>query len=110
MIKTRSQSKQKQFNVWITPSKNTNEHRSSFPLLQDLKKNYKNPKSGVFFAGIKKIFHFYNGLLPVSTIKKFLITQPESISFARNTKKYYNPTYVRFKGYQFQCDLIDVSR
>ena len=42
--------------------------------LSHLQKNYLNPKSGVSFGGVNRIYNFYNKLIPIKEIRNFLIS------------------------------------
>ena len=81
-------------------------HRSA---LSHLQKNYLNPKSGVSFGGVNRIYNFYNKLIPIKEIRKFLSKDNSYTLHTKSFKKRYNPSFIRYKGQQMQADLIDVT-
>ena len=73
-MNTRSKSLENRFNNWqLVPKrrdeKNTFTYHSA---IRHLKKNYANPKSGVSFGGISRIYDYYNKVIPIEQMKKFL--------------------------------------
>ena len=78
--------------------------------LEDLELNYKNPHHPISFAGISKIQRYYNGILSVSDIEKFLSTKDFYITH-REVKKPSprNPTYAYSIRTQIQVDLCQIS-
>ena len=73
-MNTRSKSLYNRFYNWrIVPQENNN--ASSFTYksaIHYLRKSYLNPKSGVSFGGVNRIYNFYNKLIPIREIRKFL--------------------------------------
>ena len=75
----------------------------------DLRNNYTSPGYPIAFGGINTIFNYYNGILDKEKIKEIL-TSIESYTLHREFhKNQRNPTYVHFKRYQFQMDLVDIQ-
>ena len=77
--------------------------------ISHLKKNYLNPKSGVSFAGVNKIYNFYGKSIPIKEIKEFLSKDNSYTLHTKSFRKQYNPSFVRYKSQQFQADLIDIG-
>ena len=110
-MNTRSKSLENRFNNWqLVPKtrdeKNTLTYHSA---IRHLKKNYANPKSGVSFGGISRIYDYYNKVIPIEQIKNFLSNDDSYTLHVKSFKKQYNPSFIRYKGQQMQADLIDVS-
>ena len=110
-MNTRSKSLENRFNNWqLVPKrrdeKNTFTYHSA---IRHLKKNYANPKSGVSFGGISRIYDYYNKVIPIEQIKNFLSNDDSYTLHVKSFKKQYNPSFIRYKGQQMQADLIDVS-
>ena len=108
---TRSKTLEKNFNSWqLVPKtieeKNTFTYRSA---ISHLRKNYLNPKSGVSFGGIYRIYNYYNKVIPIKEIKQFLENDNSYTLHTKSFKKRYNPSFIRYKGQQMQADLIDVT-
>ena len=101
------------YNWQIVPkeSKDTNKanlftYRSA---LNHLQKNYLNPKSGVSFGGVNRVYNFYNKVIPIKEIRQFLSRDNSYTLHTKSFKKRYNPSFIRYKGQQMQADLIDVA-
>ena len=77
--------------------------------LSHLQKTNLNPKSGVSFGGVNRIYNFYNKLIPIKEIRKFLSKDNSYTLHTKSFKKRYNPSFIRYKGQQMQADLIDVT-
>ena len=76
--------------------------------LSDLSKNYTKPGHPIAFSGINTIYDYYNKTLTKNEIINFLASI-ESYSLHRDYKQLTrNPSFARFKRYQFQIDLADV--
>ena len=108
---TRSKTLEKNFNSWqLVPKtieeKNTFTYRSA---ISHLRKNYLNPKSGVSFGGIYRIYNYYNKVIPIKEIKQFLENDNSYTLHTKSFKKRYNPSFIRYKAQQMQADLIDVG-
>ena len=88
--------------------RNTNifNYQSAF---NHLKKNYLNPISGVSFAGVNRIYNFYNRIIPIKKIKEFLSKDNSYTLHSKSFKRQYNPSFIRYKGQQIQADLIDIA-
>lgn len=73
-------------------------------------RDYVSPGSPIAFASPGLIFHYYNKQIPIKTIKKWL-TSVDAYTLHRQPKlpRPRNPTYVYFKRYQIQIDLIDLG-
>ena len=72
-MNTRSKSVTDHFYNWqIVPEKkkisNSLSYRSA---ISDLRKNYLNPKSGVSFGGVNRIYNFYHKVIPIKKLKNF---------------------------------------
>ena len=74
-----------------------------------MRNNYLNPKSGVSFAGINRIYDFYNKTIPINKVKEFLSKDNSYTLHSKSFKKQYNPSFIRYKSQQMQADLIDVG-
>ena len=109
-MNTRSKAAKEIFHHWkiLTPQKKKNKFDYN-SAIEHLKRNYINPKSGVSFSGISKIYKFYNNVIPIKDIKKFLRSNNAYTLHAKSFKKQYNPSFIKYKGQQFQLDLIDVN-
>ena len=108
---TRSNTKNKKFQHWqiVPPRKKEINQYSYRSAINDLRKNYNNPKSAVSFSGISKIYRYYNKVLPISIIKQFLSGNNSYTLHTKSFSKQYNPSFIKYKAQQFQIDLIDVS-
>ena len=90
-MNTRSKSLADRFHNWQIVPKGI-ERSSSFTYrsaLSHLQKNYLNPRSGVSFGGINRIYNFYNKVIPIKEIKKFL---SKDNSYTLHTKSFKNVT------------------
>ena len=110
-MNTRSKSLADHFYNWqIVPEDinkmNSFTYRSA---LSHLQKNYLNAKSGVSFGGVNKIYNFYNKVIPIKEIRKFLSKDNSYTLHTKSFKKRYNSSFIRYKGQQMQADLIDVT-
>ena len=77
--------------------------------LTHLKRFYEDVNHPLYLSGITKIYEYYNGTLPVEDIEKFLQTK-DTYTLHRQVKRpIRNPTYVYYKRYQFQCDLVHIN-
>lgn len=98
------------YNWQIVPQKKNKLHSLSYrPAIRHLRKRYLNPNSGVFFGGVKRIYNFYNKVIPIKTIKEFLSKDNSYTLHTKSFKKRYNPSFIRYKDQQMQADLIDVG-
>ena len=110
-MNTRSKSLADRFYNWQILPEDGNKP-SSFTYrsaLSHLQKNYLNPKSGVSFGGVNRIYDFYDKVIPIKEIRKFLSKDNSYTLHAKSFKKRYNPSFIRYKGQQMQADLIDVT-
>ena len=110
-MNTRSKSFADHFYNWQIVPEDINKS-SSFTYrsaLSHLQKNYLNPKSGVSFGGVNRIYNFYDKLIPIKEIRKFLSKDNSYTLHTKSFKKRYNPSFIRYKGQQMQADLIDVT-
>ena len=110
-MNTRSKSLADHFYNWqIVPEDinkpNSFTYRSA---LSHLQKNYLNAKSGVSFGGVNRIYNFYNKVIPIKEIRKFLSKDNYYTLHTKSFKKRYNPSFIRYKDQQMQADLIDVT-
>ena len=110
-MKTRSKSMTDHFYNWqIVPQKKNKLHSLSYrSAISHLRKHYLNPKSGVSFGGVNRIYNFYNKVIPIETIKEFLSKDNSYTLHTKSFKKRYNPSFIRYKAQQMQADLIDVG-
>ena len=69
------------------------------------------PSSPFAFSSLYRIFKHFNGVILINKIKKWL-QGLDSYSLHRQPKapKPRNPTYVYYKRYQFQRDLIEIGK
>ena len=110
-MNTRSKTSYDSFHNWKTePQDNNNSNSFTYKsAISHLRKNYLNPKSGVSFGGVNRIYNFYNKLIPIREIRKFLSKDNSYTLHTRSFKKRFNPSFIRYKGQQMQADLIDVT-
>ena len=81
---------------------------SKVELIKDLTENYTKPSHPIAFSGRNAIYNYYDGQLNEKDIDNFLGGN-ESYTIHRQFKNLKrNPSYARFKRYQFQIDLVDV--
>ena len=79
--------------------------------LADLKKNYENISHQLYYAGISKIYQYYDGNLPIKDIENFLSSNyVYTIHRQAKKPKVRNPVFVYYRRFQFQCDTIEISR
>ena len=110
-MNTRSKTLSKHFYNWqLLPTNGDHSNTYTYQsALHHLRKNYLNPRSGVSFSGVSKIYNFYNKAIPIKVIKKFLSSDNSYTLHAKSFKKRYNPSFIKYKGQQMQADLIDVG-
>ena len=74
-MNTRSKLAADQFYNWqLLPMTKDRSNTYTFrSAISHLRKNYLNPKSGVSFSGVNKIYQFYDKVIPIKTIKNFLV-------------------------------------
>ena len=111
-MNTRSKSSNDSFYNWQITSQAKDKNQNPFTYrsaISHLRKHYSNPKSGVSFGGVNRIYNFYNKLIPVKEIRKFLSKDDSYTLHTRSFKKRFNPSFIRYKGQQMQVDLIDVT-
>ena len=110
-MNTRSKSSADRFYHWqIVPKDINNSKTFTYrSAISHLQKNYLNPRSGVSFGGVNRIYNFYNKVIPVKEIRKFLSKDNSYTLHTKSFKKRYNPSFIRYKGQQVQADLIDVA-
>ena len=110
-MNTRSKTSYDSFHNWkIVPQDNNNSNSFTYKsAISHLRKNYLNPKSGVSFGGVNRIYNFYNKLIPIREIRKFLSKDNSYTLHTRSFKKLFNPSFIRYKDQQMQADLIDVT-
>lgn len=78
--------------------------------LDHLTDNYSNPNSAVAYLGVKKIYHFYNKILSIKQIKKFLSTSESYTLMSPERKsKIYEQTFAVCPVDVLQMDLVEVS-
>ena len=110
-MNTRSKSSTKNFNNWqLVPQ--TQNHLKPYKYrsaISHLRKNYLNPKSGVSFSGVNRIYNFYNKVIPIKEIDEFLSNNNSYTWHSKSFKKRFNPSFIKYKGQQMQADLIDVG-
>ena len=110
-MNTRAKSSTYHFSKWnITPKEKKRGNIFNYKsAIYHLRNNYLNPKSGVSFAGINRIYDFYNKTIPINKIKEFLSKDNSYTLHSKSFKKQYNPSFIRYKSQQMQADLIDVG-
>ena len=110
-MNTRSKSSEDRFYNWqITPQVNDKPNSFTYrSAIDHLRKNYLNPKSGVSFGGVNRIYNFYNKAITIKEIRKLLSKDNSYTLHTRSFKKRFNPSFIRYKGEQMQVDLIDVT-
>lgn len=109
---TRSNSLDKNFHNWYIVSQNKKGSENKFnyqSAIKHLEKNYLNPRSGIAFSGVNRIYNFYNKIIPIHKIKEFLSKDNSYTLHSKSFRKRYNPSFIRYKGQQIQADLIDVG-
>ena len=108
---TRSKSSTKNFNNWqlVPQTPNHSKPYKYRSAISHLRKNYLNPKSGVSFSGVNRIYNFYNKVIPIKEIKEFLSSNNSYTLHSKSFKKRFNPSFIKYKGQQMQADLIDVG-
>ena len=75
-------------------------------ILADLKQNYLMLGHPLFHTGISQIYQYYKGCLSIAKIQDFLATVYAYTLHKESHSNLQNPTYVWFKRYQFQIDLV----
>ena len=95
-MKTRSKSLTNNFNNWqlisqVKNDSNVYKYRSS---INHLRKNYLNPKSGVSFSGVNRIYNFYDKVILIKEIKEFLSYDNSHTLHSKSFKKRYNPSFI----------------
>ena len=110
-MNTRSKLAADQFYNWqLLPMTKDRSNTYTFrSAISHLRKNYLNPKSGVSFSGVNRIYQFYDKVIPIKIIKEFLSYDDSYTLHAKSFKKRYNPSFIKYKGQQMQADLIDVG-
>ena len=110
-MKTRSKSLTNNFNNWqlISQVKNDSNVYKYRSAINHLRKNYLNPKSGVSFSGVNRIYNFYDKVIPIKEIKEFLSNDNSYTLHSKSFQKRYNPSFIKYKGQQMQADLIDIG-
>ena len=84
--------------------------KSKKSCLEELERVYHKPNHPISFSGLDKIYRYFDGVLTKKAISNFLHTQESYLAhFEYKKPKPRNPTYVLFKRYQFQLDLIEIS-
>lgn len=109
---TRSNSLDNNFHNWYIVSQNKKGTENKFnyqSAIKHLEKNYLNPRSGIAFSGVNRIYNFYNKIIPIHKIKEFLSKDNSYTLHSKSFRKRYNPSFIRYKGQQIQADLIDVG-
>lgn len=78
--------------------------------LQHLKQNYKNPSSPIAYLGVRKLYYYYNEVIPMARIKDFL-SKSESFTLMspERRSRIFDRTFVMGPYDLYQLDLIDVS-
>ena len=74
-------------------------------------KAYTSPGSPFAFSSPNRVFNHFNGSIPLNKIKKWLQAS-DTYTLHRQPKapKPRNPTYVYYKRYQFQIDLVEIGK
>ena len=110
-MKTRSKALDDKFHNWHIVNRDNikNTYYNYKSALNHLRNNYVNPRSGISFSGVNKIYNYYNRIIPISEINQFLSENDSYTLHSKTFKKKFNPTFIKYKGQQFQADLIDVG-
>ena len=113
-MNTRSKSYNNHFQNWkiVVEDKQDQRNTNIFnyqSAVNHLKKNYLNPRCGVSFAGVNRIYNFYNRIIPMKKIKEFLSKDNSYTLHSKSFKRQYNPSFIRYKAQQIQADLIDIA-
>ena len=75
-----------------------------------LKENYGNIYSPISYLGANKLYHFYNKIIPVKTIRKFLSTNESFTLMSEERKsKIFDETWAIRPHDVYQFDLVDVT-
>ena len=77
--------------------------------LLHLKQNYENIKHPLYLSGITQIYKYYKGKLSQNLIEDFLQTVPTYVTHRQVKKPRRNPTYVYYRRYQMQMDMVEIS-
>ena len=75
-MNTRSKSSNDSFYNWQITSQAKDKNQNPFTYrsaISHLRKHYSNPKSGVSFGGVNRIYNFYNKIILVKEIRKFSV-------------------------------------
>ena len=75
-MNTRSKSYNNNFQNWQVVLKDEKDQRNTNifnyqSAVNHLKTNYLNPRPGVSFAGVNRIYNFYNRIIPIKKLKNF---------------------------------------
>lgn len=77
---------------------------------EHLRQNYGNIYSTVSYLGTNKLYHFYNKLIPIKLIKKFLSTNESHTLMSEERKsKIFDVTWAIRPNDVYQFDLVDVT-
>lgn len=75
-----------------------------------LVQNYGNIYSPVSYLGVNKLYHFYNKLVPINLIKKYLSTNESYTLMSEERKsKIFDETWAIRPNDVYQFDLVDVT-
>ena len=87
-MNTRSKTLSKHFYNWqLLPTNGDHSNTYTYQsALHHLRKNYLNPRSGVSFSGVSKIYDFYNKAIPIKVIKNFLSSDNSYTLHAKSFK------------------------
>lgn len=79
--------------------------------LTELKNNYEEIGHPIAYSGPKSIYAYFNGILPLRVIKKFLSSRNVYTLHTEKRKRQsnYNPIRVHLKRGLIEIDLVDVS-
>ena len=108
-MNTRSKSLSDRFHNWQIVPKDTKyinkansfTYRSAIKYLQE---EYFNPKSGVSFGGVSRVYNFHNKVMSMKEIKKFL---SKDNSYTLHTKSFKNDTIPHSTNIKInKCKLI----
>ena len=75
-----------------------------------LKENYGNIHSPISYLGANKLYHFYNKIIPMKQIRKYLSTNESFTLMSEERKsKIYDETWAIRPNDVYQFDLVDVT-
>lgn len=79
-------------------------------LIEEIKINYLSGSHPISFSASQNIYDYYDKKIPIKVIKKVL-SAIDSFTLHKEARNKFkrNPTYVYYKRYQFQVDLVELG-